>query len=686
MITMKYFMYVIFLSAWATHGWASDDETLEDTQHIIQMQNQSYSESLYRDAVVKTPEYETCLDLLRTINADKTRLEKYGENPNLIEKITKNQRVLGETLQQLMSIYHNYRTECNNQNLPVIAFLYDNPELQSIITEFSESIIRSIVPADDDRTESLDDSPAVTVLSDFDLLYMISQYLNGEDLIALDLTSHQTHFYIRTLIADNMKRFARSLNPSHSALSQDRFWNMIPSTFYFQNIVNEVVSVVLYTNPYVQFHKKLPASLTTEYLPELRIIELNDLNKILACLLPYTIYVTGIEPDEEDTVKTYQNIKKDLSVLKQEHTYTFFSDIKDQEVNVEGIHYIIMTETEFLSAENREELIQYLVYDPDAYLLLDLENEIPPNFKPFYFHSIKNIILLNTQNNLTQVGYQFLFGCNHLQTVDFSGLYNLTQIGDRFLSGCDRLQTLDLSPLYKLTQIGDSFLTFPNGCGDNFLSECTGIQTLDLSPLYNLTQIGDGFLARCTGLQTVDLSGLYNLTQIGKNFLSECTSLQTLDLSPLYNLTQIGDHFLWKCSGLKAVNLSPLSNVTHIGGGFLFGCTGLQTVDLSGLSNLTQIGNHFLQNCTGLQEIDLSPFHNVTQIGYLFLLGCTGLQEIDLSPFHNVTQIGAGFLTGCTELINITVANEEQKNLFSAKIPQDILSQVTWTILDNEGL
>jgi hypothetical protein len=42
---MKYFMYVLLLSAWATHGWASDDETLEDTQYI-HTQNQSGSPDL----------------------------------------------------------------------------------------------------------------------------------------------------------------------------------------------------------------------------------------------------------------------------------------------------------------------------------------------------------------------------------------------------------------------------------------------------------------------------------------------------------------------------------------------------------------------------------------------------------------------------------------------------------------
>jgi hypothetical protein len=405
MITMKYFVYVILLSAWATHGWASDDETLEDTQYI-HTQNQSGS-----------------LDLQ---------------------------------------------------------------------TFTPEDIICSIVPVADDRTESLDDLSLVTVLSDFDLLYMISQYLDEEGLLALDIISRQTHFNIRTLIADHMTRFERSLDPSHSALQQDALFNRVPSATHFQDILKKAMSAAIHTNPFVQFHKKLPASLTAKHLPELRNIELNDLDRILTCLLPYTIYATS---DNKDIAEPHPKLKKDLDALKEGRTYTFFSALtgNPEEVEVDGAPYIIITETEFISEHNRSLLIltPHFIHNPDTYLLLDLENETARNLNSSQLRNITNILLLNTQNNLTQ-------------------------IGQGFLSGCTGLQTVDLSPLYNLTQIGQGFL-----------SECTGLQTVDFSPLYNLTKIGQGFLFGCTGLQTITVANEKQkalfISKIPQNILNQVT-------------------------------------------------------------------------------------------------------------------------------------------------------------------
>jgi hypothetical protein len=536
MIKMKYFVYVLLLSAWATHCWASDDETLDDTRHIIRTQNQSYSESLYIDSVVNTPEYETCLDLLRTINADKARIEKYGgENPNLIANITENQRVLGETLQQLMEVYNNYRTECNNQNVPVLSLLYDNPELQIIISDMPvvaalhnepnlqtltpENIICSIVPVADDRT----DSPIVKVLSIHDLLDMISQYLDEEDYLALDLVSHQIHFNVRKFIANHMTRFARSVDPASFSLHQDILFNRVPSTPYFQDILNDALSVVLYTNPYVQFHKKLPASLTAKHLPELRNIELDNLDKILACLLPYTIYATS---DNKDITEPHPKLKKDLDALKEGRTYTFFSALTEnpEEVEVEGTHYIIMTETEFRSEQNRNLLTPHFVHNPAAYLLLDLETETPARLSFHYFRTIYNILLINTQNNITETGEWFLWGADScFLTMDLSPLStNLTKIGTGFFWQWDR-STVDLSPLSKLSKLRE--------IGDSFLSVSTLLQDIDLSPLSNLTKIGSYFLSGCTGLQTVDLSQLYNLTEVGNFCFAGCYGLRTITVA-----------------------------------------------------------------------------------------------------------------------------------------------------------
>ena len=245
----------------------------------------------------------------------------------------------------------------------------------------------------------------------------------------------------------------------------------------------------------------------------------------------------------------------------------------------------------------------------------------------------KSLAFVNTNQNVTSIGDDFLMECTGLTELDLTPLSNVTAIGDDFLGDCIGLTELDLTPLSNVTAIGD-----------DFLGDCIGLTALDLAPLSNITSVGYNFLKRCTSITALDLTPLSNVTSVESGFLMECTGLTELDLTPLSNITSVEDGFLYRCAGLTELDLNPLSNITSVGDSFLEGCTGLTELDLNPLSNITSVESGFLMECTGLTELDLNPLSNITSVGNDFLYGCTGLTELDLNPLSNITSVGHNFL------------------------------------------
>ena len=64
--------------------------------------------------------------------------------------------------------------------------------------------------------------------------------------------------------------------------------------------------------------------------------------------------------------------------------------------------------------------------------------------------------------------------------------------------------------------------------GYNFLYGCSGLTSVDLSSLSQVTTIEDYFLYECRGLTSVDLSALSHVTMVGIFFLRGCTGLRTV--------------------------------------------------------------------------------------------------------------------------------------------------------------
>jgi hypothetical protein len=101
-------------------------------------------------------------------------------------------------------------------------------------------------------------------------------------------------------------------------------------------------------------------------------------------------------------------------------------------------------------------------------------------------------------------------------------------------------------PLQKITSIGY-----------NFLYQCVGLTSLDLLPLQKITSINAYFLSGCSGLTSLDLSPLQNITSVDQHFLYNCVGLTSLDLSPLQNITSVGRDFLVGCVYLTSIYHTP---------------------------------------------------------------------------------------------------------------------------------
>ncbi|CAO5680543.1 MAG: hypothetical protein NEHIOOID_00278 [Holosporales bacterium] len=335
-----------------------------------------------------------------------------------------------------------------------------------------------------------------------------------------------------------------------------------------------------------------------------------------------------------------EEFRSDQDAVQNDGTISLevFLRITDEQIKTVRAVVIPLSESYFTD-QRRDTLNHRLSKNQNITVVLDcsgatrIEDKCLNSIKEM--HNLKIIHAENVEN----IGYNFLYDCRGLTTLDLSPLSNVKSIGDRFLYDCTGLTTLDLSPLSNVSEIGN-----------DFLYGCTGLTTLDLSPLSNLRSIGDYFLCDCTGLTTLYLSFLSNLRSIGDYFLCDCTGLTTLDLSSLSNVREIRNCFLFGCAGLTTLDLSFLSKVREIGGAFLFGCAGLTTLDLSSLSNVTNIGDYFLSGCAGLTALDLRPLSNVTNIECCFLSGCVGLTRLDLSSLSKVREIGGSFLFGCAGL------------------------------------
>eukprot|EP01060_Flectonema_neradi_P004767 TRINITY_DN13114_c0_g1_i1.p1 TRINITY_DN13114_c0_g1~~TRINITY_DN13114_c0_g1_i1.p1 ORF type:complete len:255 (+),score=46.53 TRINITY_DN13114_c0_g1_i1:111-875(+) len=102
-----------------------------------------------------------------------------------------------------------------------------------------------------------------------------------------------------------------------------------------------------------------------------------------------------------------------------------------------------------------------------------------------------------------------------VKKVAFTNCEDISEIGNDFLRGCDGMLTVDMTQLKSVTTIGGGFLC-----------RCNSVTTLDLKPLGNVTTIGWGFLWGCSSLTSIELMHLKRLVQVESYlFLGDCSEI-----------------------------------------------------------------------------------------------------------------------------------------------------------------
>eukprot|EP01060_Flectonema_neradi_P001945 TRINITY_DN11194_c0_g1_i1.p1 TRINITY_DN11194_c0_g1~~TRINITY_DN11194_c0_g1_i1.p1 ORF type:complete len:631 (+),score=96.27 TRINITY_DN11194_c0_g1_i1:51-1943(+) len=164
--------------------------------------------------------------------------------------------------------------------------------------------------------------------------------------------------------------------------------------------------------------------------------------------------------------------------------------------------------------------------------------------------SLKDVDL-TAFTKVKSIGGCFLAGCRTLEKVDLSAFKKVTCTNERFLSRCESLKTiLNMDGLGNVDSVGY-----------NFLFGCSSLQSIDLSPLTNVSAISGFFLAECKSLESIDFSAFEKVTSIDDSFLSGCESLKTIsNMKGLKNVEKVkksllSTGFLNGCTSITSVDI-----------------------------------------------------------------------------------------------------------------------------------
>ena len=114
------------------------------------------------------------------------------------------------------------------------------------------------------------------------------------------------------------------------------------------------------------------------------------------------------------------------------------------------------------------------------------------------------------------IGDQWLYECENLKNVDFTGLNILKRVRDSWMVNCRSLKNIDFTGLSSLESVSSEWLF-----------SCEYLESINFNGLSSLKEVGAGWLMDCYGLKNIDFSGLSSLS-IGKDWMTECTSLKTI--------------------------------------------------------------------------------------------------------------------------------------------------------------
>ncbi len=174
------------------------------------------------------------------------------------------------------------------------------------------------------------------------------------------------------------------------------------------------------------------------------------------------------------------------------------------------------------------------------------------------FRGCPSLTSVSLPATLKEISAHSFYGCDNLQTINFSDATALEKIGSYAFYNCDMLQSADLSATKVKTIEYDAF------------SSCDKLGTVFFPS--TLTSIGSSAFSSCISLNSIDLSATI-LTELGNSAFNSC-ALKSVVLPA--TLKKIGNNAFVHNSSLT-INLSE---VEEIGEG-AFRYTYLSTADLS---------------------------------------------------------------------------------------------------------
>lgn len=351
---------------------------------------------------------------------------------------------------------------------------------------------------------------------------------------------------------------------------------------------------------------------------------------------------------------------------------------------------------------------------------------IPDNFFRFSsgYGTVTNIRFENCEN-ITSIGYNFLYLNVYLESIDFNSLSGVTSIGHDFMCGIIASNfspiNLDFTPLYNVKEIKTSgnytfflnasthinILTFPNNIFTDaacYIGSSSSITDFRCN-LKELVLLGDNVhesLGKLINYTTHDYINP-DLKIYVPHELVEAYKERFPELADRIHCVlkeECSEHFEWPEVDYPAIMYTTTDNqplslgisgetsqekigrcfvhrfpseTITIPNQFLYTKLTLERIKFNKVKHSSTITPTYFgagwQNC---KEIDLSAFSDCTGISTGFLSMCYCLENLNLRPLSNCTTIGSTFMGSIfcekyidfTPLSNISYTQLLAKNIF----------------------
>lgn len=257
----------------------------------------------------------------------------------------------------------------------------------------------------------------------------------------------------------------------------------------------------------------------------------------------------------------------------------FISGISSQNFNVDGIQYVIISQTNAAEVSYGGDYRNDIVIPPTvSYLGLtypvnsigmgaftsswQLTSVVIPGsvevIHTLAFYKCIGLKQVNITQAIDSIGNNAFENCTSLTSFALPFASNGTKIGNNAFFNCNKMTSISLPN--SIASLGSGAFAY-----------CSSLVSFDIPS--GISSIPENTFDWCSSLQSITIPS--NIITINRNAFGDCTSLKSVTLPN--SITTIGPNAFYKCSSLSAISIP--ASVTTIGVEAFAFCTNLNVVN-----------------------------------------------------------------------------------------------------------